>query len=197
MHPSAHSASPLFERRQEVSRERWIEIPEPIRDVYRIWRPTPLIRASGLEKALGTPARIYYKWEGASPIGSHKGNTAIAQAYYNKAEGTTRIATETGAGQWGSAMAFAAQMFGIECKVYMVRVSYDQKPYRRILMETYGASVVASPSAMRSPGVASSTSHTDSQAVRCASIQRSSSRSRWSPASSTNLSAMVRPAMRT
>src|SRR5439155_1228427 len=113
---------------------------------YKVWRPTPLIRALGLEKVLGTPARIYYKWEGVSPAGSHKPNTAIAQAYYNKAEGTKRLATETGAGQWGSALALAARMFDLECKVYMVRVSYDQKPYRRILMETWGAEVVPSPS---------------------------------------------------
>src|SRR5216117_2076509 len=132
--------------KQEVSRERWIEIPEPVRDAYKLWRPTPLIRALGLEKMLGTPARIYYKWEGVSPAGSHKPNTAIAQAYYNKQEGTKRLATETGAGQWGSALALAARMFDLECKVYMVRVSYDQKPYRRILMETWGAEVVASPS---------------------------------------------------
>ena len=141
--------APLFPMeliKQEVSRERWIEIPEPVRDAYKVWRPTPLIRALGLEKVLGTPARIYYKWEGVSPAGSHKPNTAIAQAYYNKAEGTKRLATETGAGQWGSALALAARMFDLECKVYMVRVSYDQKPYRRILMETWGAEVVPSPS---------------------------------------------------
>jgi len=141
--------APLFPMeliKQEVSRERWIEIPEPVREAYKVWRPTPLIRALSMEKALGTPARIYYKWEGASPSGSHKGNTAIAQAFYNKQEGTKRIATETGAGQWGSALAIAARMFDLECKVYMVRISYDQKPYRRILMETFGAQVVASPS---------------------------------------------------
>ncbi|MDO8562911.1 MAG: TrpB-like pyridoxal phosphate-dependent enzyme, partial [Candidatus Limnocylindria bacterium] len=141
--------APLFPMeliKQEVSTERWIAIPEPVRDAYRVWRPTPLIRALGLEKALGTPAHIYYKWEGASPAGSHKGNTAVAQAYYNKQEGVRRLATETGAGQWGSALALAARLFGLECKVYMVRVSSDQKPYRRVLMETWGASVVPSPS---------------------------------------------------
>ena len=141
--------APLFPMaliEQEVSRERWIAIPEPVREAYRLWRPTPLIRALALEKALGTPARIYYKWEGVSPAGSHKPNTATAQAYYNKQEGVRRLATETGAGQWGSALALAARMFDLECKVYMVRVSYDQKPYRRILMETWGASVVPSPS---------------------------------------------------
>ena len=131
---------------QEVSAEREIEIPEPVRDAYRLYRPSPLYRAHRLEKVLDTPAHIYYKYEGVSPAGSHKPNTALAQAFFNKQEGTTRIATETGAGQWGSAMAFAGAVFGLEVKVYMVRASYDQKPYRRILMETYGAQVVASPS---------------------------------------------------
>ncbi len=131
---------------QEVSGEREIEIPEPVRDAYQLYRPSPLIRAHRLEKALDTPAHIYYKYEGVSPAGSHKPNTALAQAFYNKEEGVKRLATETGAGQWGSALAFAGAVFGLEVKVYMVRASYDQKPYRRILMETYGASVVASPS---------------------------------------------------
>src|SRR5665811_902210 len=131
---------------QEVSTEREIEIPEPVRDAYRLFRPSPLFRAHRLEKALDTPAHIYYKYEGLSPAGSHKPNTAIPQAFYNKEEGINRIATETGAGQWGSALAHAGAMFGIEVKVYMVRASYDQKPYRRMMMETYGASVVASPS---------------------------------------------------
>ncbi len=131
---------------QEVSSERYIEIPEEVRDIYLQWRPTPLYRAHRWEKALGTPARIYYKYEGVSPSGSHKTNTAIAQAYYNMREGTKRITTETGAGQWGSALSFACQIFGIECKVFMVKVSYHQKPYRRIYMETMGASVVPSPS---------------------------------------------------
>ena len=141
--------APLFPMeiiKQEVSQERWIDIPEPVRDVYRLWRPTPLYRAHRLEKALGTPARIYYKWEGVSPAGSHKPNTAVPQAYYNHQEGVRRITTETGAGQWGSALSFACQIFGIECKVYMVRVSYDQKPYRRIMMEAWGGKVVPSPS---------------------------------------------------
>jgi tryptophan synthase beta chain len=132
--------------KQEVCQERYVEIPEPVREVYRLYRPSPLMRAHRLEKALDTPAQIYYKYEGVSPVGSHKPNTAIAQAFYNKAEGTTRITTETGAGQWGSALAFACNLYGIECKVYMVKVSYEQKPYRRIMMETYGASVVPSPS---------------------------------------------------
>ena len=131
---------------QVVSKDREIEIPEPVRDAYRLYRPSPLFRAHRLEKALDTPAHIYYKYEGGSPSGSHKPNTALAQAYYNKAEGATRLATETGAGQWGSALAFAGAVFGLEVKVYMVRASYDQKPYRRMLMETYGAEVVASPS---------------------------------------------------
>ena len=131
---------------QEVSTERYIEIPDEVREIYTLWRPTPLYRAHRWEQALDTPAKIYYKYEGTSPAGSHKPNTAVPQAYYNKQEGVKRIATETGAGQWGSALAFACQMFGIECKVYMVRVSYEQKPYRKMLMQTWGATVVASPS---------------------------------------------------
>ncbi len=132
---------------QEVSTERWIEIPDPVREKLAIWRPTPLIRAKYLEAALKTPARIYYKHEGVSPSGSHKPNTAVAQAYYNKVEGIKRIATETGAGQWGSSLAFACDLFGLQCKVYMVKCSYHQKPYRRSLMKLWGADVVASPSA--------------------------------------------------
>ncbi|MBT4074696.1 MAG: TrpB-like pyridoxal phosphate-dependent enzyme [Chloroflexi bacterium] len=131
---------------QEVSQDRWIDIPEPVRDVYRIWRPTPLFRATGLEKALGTPAKIFYKYEGGSPAGSHKPNTAVAQAYYNSIAGTKRISTETGAGQWGSALSFACQQFGIEAKVFMVRASFDQKPYRKSMMQTWGGTVTASPS---------------------------------------------------
>jgi tryptophan synthase beta chain len=131
---------------QEVSAEREIEIPEPVRQAYALYRPSPLYRAHRLERALQTPAHIYYKYEGVSPAGSHKPNTALAQAFFNKEEGVKRLATETGAGQWGSALAFAGSVFGLEVKVYMVRVSYDQKPYRRILMEVYGAEVVASPS---------------------------------------------------
>ncbi len=131
---------------QEVSTEREIEIPTPVRDAYRLYRPSPLYRARRLEKALDTPAHIYYKYEGVSPGGSHKPNTAIAQAFFNKEEGVRRLATETGAGQWGTSLALAGALFGLEVKVYMVRASYDQKPYRRMLMETYGAEVVASPS---------------------------------------------------
>ncbi len=135
---------PLIE--QEVSTQRWVEIPEEVLQVYTLWRPTPLHRARRLEEALNTPARIYYKYEGVSPAGSHKPNTSVPQAYYNKVSGIRRIATETGAGQWGSAMALAGSLFGVEVTVYMVKVSYNQKPYRRIAMETWGARVYASPS---------------------------------------------------
>jgi tryptophan synthase beta chain len=132
--------------RQEMCPDRWVEIPEPVREIYALWRPTPLLRAVRFEEALRTPAHIYYKYEGASPAGSHKPNTAVAQAYYNKQAGTKRLATETGAGQWGSSLAMACALFGLECNVYMVKVSYDQKPYRRMLMHTWGASVHSSPS---------------------------------------------------
>jgi tryptophan synthase beta chain len=131
---------------QEVSQERYIEIPEEVREIYKLWRPTPLLRARRLEKALDTPAHIYYKYEGVSPSGSHKLNTATAQAYYNKEEGIQGLATETGAGQWGTALAQACNFFGLECVVYMVKISYQQKPYRRVIMETFGASVTPSPS---------------------------------------------------
>jgi len=130
---------------QEVSAEPWIDIPGPVLDVLRSWRPTPLVRARRLEEALGTPARIYYKDESVSPAGSHKPNTAVPQAFYNKAEGIVRLTTETGAGQWGSALAFATSLFGLECKVYMVRASFEQKPYRRVMMEVWGADVEPSP----------------------------------------------------
>lgn len=141
--------APLFPMeliKQEVSTERWIDIPDEVLDIYRLWRPSPLYRAKRLEKALDTPAKIYYKYEGVSPAGSHKPNTAVAQAYYNKQEGVKRITTETGAGQWGSALSLACNFFGLECKVYMVKVSYFQKPYRRVMIETWGATVVPSPS---------------------------------------------------
>ncbi len=131
---------------QEVSKERFIEIPDELQDILKLWRPTPLFRAHRLEKALDTPAKIYYKYEGVSPAGSHKPNTALAQAYYNKQEGVRRLATETGAGQWGSALSMACAFFGLECKVYMVKVSYYQKPYRRNLMEAWGATCIPSPS---------------------------------------------------
>ncbi len=140
---------PIFAKeliKQEMSEERWIKIPEEVREVYRLWRPTPLIRAKRLEEALKTPARIYYKYEGVSPPGSHKPNTAVAQAYYNAKEGIERLTTETGAGQWGSALSFATKLFDIKCTVYMVKISYKQKPYRRILMETWGGEVIPSPS---------------------------------------------------
>jgi len=130
---------------QEVSGERWIPIPEAVREVYRLWRPSPLYRAQRLEAALGTPAKIFYKYEGVSPAGSHKPNTAVAQAYYNQQAGIKRLSTETGAGQWGSALALAGQMFGIDVRVYMVKVSYEQKPFRRSMMQTWGAEVLASP----------------------------------------------------
>lgn len=132
--------------KQEVSTERWIPIPEEVRDIYRLWRPTPLYRATRLEKLLKTPAKIYYKWEGVSPPGSHKPNTAVAQAYYNMKEGVERMTTETGAGQWGSALAFGTLLFDLKCMIYMVKVSYEQKPYRRILMESWGAKCIPSPS---------------------------------------------------
>jgi len=141
--------APLFPMeliKQEMSQERYIDIPEEVLDVLKLWRPTILHRAHRLEKMLDTPAKIYYKYEGTSPPGSHKPNTAVAQAYYNKVEGIKRISTETGAGQWGSSLSFACNLFGLECKVYMVKVSYNQKPYRRIMMETWGAKCVASPS---------------------------------------------------
>ncbi len=131
---------------QEMSAERWIAIPEPVREAYRMWRPSPLFRARRLEAALETPARIYYKYEGVSPAGSHKPNTAIPQAYYNREAGIRRLTTETGAGQWGSSLALAGQMFGLEVRVFMVKVSYEQKPFRRSMMQTWGAEVLASPS---------------------------------------------------
>lgn len=130
---------------QEVSTERWIEIPEPVREIYKLWRPTPLYRARRLEKALDTPAHIYYKYEGVSPVGSHKPNTAVAQAFFNKEAGTKALTTETGAGQWGSALAMACNFFGLGLEIYMVKVSYHQKPYRRVIMENFGAHVYASP----------------------------------------------------
>lgn len=132
--------------KQEVARERWVEIPEEVREIYRLWRPSPLCRARRLEKALDTPAKIYYKYEGVSPAGSHKLNTAVPQAYYNKMEGIKRLATETGAGQWGVALSQACNFFGLECTVYMVKVSYHQKPYRRTMMQIFGSEVLASPS---------------------------------------------------
>lgn len=131
---------------QEMSQERFIDIPEEVLDIYRIWRPAPLVRATNLEKALNTKAKIFFKNEGVSPVGSHKANSAVPQAYYNKLEGVKRLSTETGAGQWGSALSFATSKFGLECKVYMVRVSFEQKPYRKSMMQTFGAQIVASPS---------------------------------------------------
>ncbi|MEW5893525.1 MAG: TrpB-like pyridoxal phosphate-dependent enzyme [Pseudomonadota bacterium] len=137
---------------QEMSRERWIPIPEPVRDIYRLWRPSPLIRAHRLEAVLGTPAKIYFKYEGVSPAGSHKPNSAVPQAYYNQVAGIKRLTTETGAGQWGSSLALAGQMFGLAVRVYMVKVSYHQKPFRRSMMQTWGAEVFASPTDMTQAG---------------------------------------------
>lgn len=170
-HPGTHQPlgpddlAPLFPMAlimQEVSQEKEIEIPEEVREIYRQWRPSPLIRARRLEKALDTPARIYYKYEGVSPTGSHKPNTAVAQAYYNKKEGINRLTTETGAGQWGSSLAMAGAMLGIEVEVYMVRVSFDLKPYRRAMMEAFGASVTPSPSDRTEAGRAILAEHPDS-----------------------------------
>lgn len=147
--------APLFPMEiimQEVSQERWIDIPDEVRNIYSIWRPTPLFRAYNLEKVLDTPAKIYYKYEGVSPAGSHKPNTAVPQAYYNKQDGTKKIITETGAGQWGSALAFACNHFGIDLDVFMVKISYDQKPYRKSLMNTWGANVFSSPSELTQSG---------------------------------------------
>ncbi|ACL72677.1 TrpB-like pyridoxal phosphate-dependent enzyme [Thioalkalivibrio sulfidiphilus] len=171
LHPATHQPvgpddlAPLFPMaviQQEVSQEREIEIPEPVREVYRQWRPSPLFRARRLEKMLDTPARIYYKYEGVSPAGSHKPNTAIAQAFYNKQEGVKRITTETGAGQWGSSLALAGSLFGLEIEVFMVKVSFQQKPYRRSFMETFGAKCIASPSDMTEAGRAVLREHPDS-----------------------------------
>ncbi len=147
--------APLFPMeliKQEVATDRWIAIPQEVRDIYKIWRPSPLIRATELEKALDTPAKIYYKYEGVSPAGSHKPNTAVPQAYFNKQEGVKKITTETGAGQWGSALSFACNIFGIECEVYMVKTSYESKPYRKIMMNTWGADVYPSPSTRTQAG---------------------------------------------
>jgi len=148
--------------KQEVSTERWIEIPDEVRDIYRQWRPSPLYRARGLEKLLDTPAKIYYKNEGVSPAGSHKPNTAVAQAYYNKKEGVKRLTTETGAGQWGCALAYACQHFGIELEVYMVKISFEQKPYRKLMMNTWGANVFSSPTNLTEAGKKVLAEHPDS-----------------------------------
>lgn len=171
LHPATKEAvtpndlAPLFPQaliEQEVSTQRWIDIPEQVADLYRLWRPSPLYRAYNLEKALDTPARIYYKNEGVSPSGSHKPNTAVAQAYYNYKEGVRRITTETGAGQWGSALSFATQYFGIELKVFMVKVSFEQKPYRKSMINTWGGKVVASPSTETESGRKILAEHPDS-----------------------------------
>ncbi|WP_369601480.1 TrpB-like pyridoxal phosphate-dependent enzyme [Hahella sp. SMD15-11] len=158
---SAIFAAPIIE--QEMATERWIPIPEPVRQIYAQWRPTPLFRARRLEEALNTPARIYYKYEGASPAGSHKLNSAIAQAFYNRQAGIRQLTTETGAGQWGSSLALAGQMFGIDVRIFMVRVSYEQKPFRRSMMQTWGAKVTASPSMETETGRRILAEHPDSQ----------------------------------
>jgi len=161
----AEDLAPVFPMNlieQEVSTQRWIDIPEPVLEKYALWRPTPLYRARGLEKALGTPAKIFYKNEGVSPPGSHKPNTAVAQAYYNKVFGIKRLSTETGAGQWGSALSMACQMFGLQCRVFMVKVSYNQKPYRRSMMETWGAECIPSPSDRTQAGRKILAEHPDS-----------------------------------
>ncbi len=172
LHPATHQPltpddlSMLFPMaciEQEVSTDRYIPIPEEVREIYKLWRPTPLRRAVRLEKALGTPARIYYKYEGASPVGSHKPNTAVAQAYYNKQEGINRLTTETGAGQWGCALSMAGAFLGIDVQVFMVKVSYHQKPYRRILMESFGGRVTASPSIETAAGRAALEADPDCQ----------------------------------
>ncbi|MEL7600137.1 MAG: TrpB-like pyridoxal phosphate-dependent enzyme [Proteiniphilum sp.] len=163
----AEDLYPLFAEelsRQEVNQtDAWIDIPEEVREKYKIYRPTPLVRATGLEKALDTPAHIYFKNESVSPVGSHKLNSALPQAYYNKMDGTTNITTETGAGQWGTALAFAAKTFGLELAVYMVKISYEQKPYRRSLMQTWGAQVIASPSMSTKAGRKIITDHPNYQ----------------------------------
>lgn len=171
LHPLTHEVvgpddlAPIFPMgliAQEVSTERYIEIPDEVQDILRLWRPSPLYRARRWEKVLDTPAKIYYNYEGYSPSGSHKPNTAVAQAYYAKQEGVKRMTTETGAGQWGSALSFACQVFDMECKVYMVRISYEQKPYRRVMMQTWGASIVPSPSNDTNAGRAILAEHPDS-----------------------------------
>ena len=177
LHPGTHQPvgpddlAPLFPMDlilQEVSSERYIDIPDEVQDIYRLWRPSPLFRAHRLEQALGTPARIYYKYEGVSPAGSHKPNTAVPQAYYNAKAGVTKITTETGAGQWGTALALACSMFGIECEVWQVGASYDQKPYRRMMIETFGAKVHRSPSELTKAGrayLAADPNHTGSLGI--------------------------------
>src|SRR5499426_1829035 len=147
---------------QEVSDDRYVDIPEEVLDVYRLWRPSPLYRAHRLERALGTPAKIFYKYEGVSPAGSHKPNTAVAQAFYNAQAGISRLTTETGAGQWGTALAFACAQFGLDCEVWQVRASYDQKPYRKIMIETFGGKIHPSPSDLTEAGRAILAEHPDS-----------------------------------
>jgi tryptophan synthase beta chain len=176
---------------QEVSGDRHIAIPDDVLDVYRLWRPTPLFRARRLERDLGTPARIYYKYEGGSPAGSHKPNTAVPQAYYNAAEGVRRLTTETGAGQWGSALSFASALFGLDLEVWMVRASYDQKPYRKLLMETYGATVHASPSKETASGRAVLAEHPDSTGSLGIAISEAVERAAGDPATRYSLGSVL------
>jgi tryptophan synthase beta chain len=176
---------------QEVSGDRHITIPDDVLDVYRLWRPTPLLRARRLERDLGTPARIYYKYEGGSPAGSHKPNTAVPQAYYNAAEGVRRLTTETGAGQWGSALSFASALFGLDLEVWMVRASYDQKPYRKMLMETYGATVHASPSEETASGRAVLAGHPDSTGSLGIAISEAVERAAGDPATRYSLGSVL------
>jgi tryptophan synthase beta chain len=176
---------------QEVSGDRHIAIPDDVLDVYRLWRPTPLFRARRLERDLGTPARIYYKYEGGSPAGSHKPNTAVPQAYYNAAEGVRRLTTETGAGQWGSALSFASALFGLDLEVWMVRASYDQKPYRKMLMETYGATVHASPSEETASGRAVLAQHPDSTGSLGIAISEAVERAAGDPAARYSLGSVL------
>jgi tryptophan synthase beta chain len=176
---------------QEVSGDRHIAIPDDVLDVYRLWRPTPLFRARRLERDLGTPARIYYKYEGGSPAGSHKPNTAVPQAYYNAAEGVRRLTTETGAGQWGSALSFASALFGLDLEVWMVRASYDQKPYRKMLMEAYGATVHASPSEETASGRAVLAEHPDSTGSLGIAISEAVERAAGDPATRYSLGSVL------
>ncbi len=199
LHPGTHQPvgpddlAPLFPMAlilQEVSGDSRIEIPDEVRDVYRLWRPTPLYRARRLEQALGTPAKLYYKYEGVSPAGSHKPNTAVPQAYYNAQEGIRRLTTETGAGQWGTALAFASSLFDLECEVWQVRASYDQKPYRRSMMQVFGATVHASPSEVTQAGRRPCSKQTPTAPVRWA--WPSARPSRWRPPTTTPATAWGR-----
>lgn len=177
--------------KQEVSQERWVDIPDEVRDVYKLWRPTPLIRAKSFEKILDAPVKIYYKYEGVSPAGSHKPNTAVAQAFYNKQEGVEKLTTETGAGQWGSALAFACQHFGIHLEVYMVKVSYQQKPYRKLLMNTWGAEVFSSPTELTEAGRKILSEHPDSPGSLGIAISEAVERAATTPGTKYSLGSVL------